>query len=45
MMLSHDDYIDKVHKADYVNLQVKFTDDLTHLAEVLKTITNVIPEN
>lgn len=27
--LSHDDYIDKVHKAEYVSLQVEFSERLT----------------
>ncbi len=38
---SHDDFLDKAHKADYLNLQTKFTEDLTNLASTLKeTITN-----
>ena len=36
--MSHDDYIDKVHKADYVSLQVEFADSLTQLASDLKCI-------
>lgn len=39
LVLTHDDYIDKVHKADYVNLQVEFVDSLTQLSVSLKNIT------
>ena len=39
-MRSHEDYIDKVYKADYVNLQTTFMTDLTTLAATLKTITD-----
>ena len=42
--LTHDDYIDKVHKAEYVNLQVEFTESLTNLSLELKNITNVDPQ-
>jgi len=37
--LTHDDYIDKVHKAEYVNLQIEFIDCLTNLSLSLKTIS------
>jgi hypothetical protein len=41
----HDDYIDKVYKADYVNLQTTFMNDLTSLATTLKTITDKNEKN
>jgi hypothetical protein len=40
ILKSHDDYIDKVYKADYVGLQTTFMNDLTSLASTLKTITD-----
>ena len=36
--LSHEDYIDKVHKAEYVNLQVEFVETLTQLSVSLKAV-------
>ena len=35
-----DDYLDKVYRADYVTLQQKLTEDLSQLADTLKTITD-----
>ncbi len=42
---NHDDYIDKVYKADYVNLQTTFMTDLTSLAATLKSITDKNEKN
>jgi hypothetical protein len=42
---NHDDYIDKVYKADYVNLQTTFMTDLTSLAGTLKSITDKNEKN
>lgn len=42
--LTHDDYIDKVYKADYVNLQMEFTESLTQLSGDLKGIVNPVPD-
>lgn len=40
ILKSHENYIDKVYKAEYVNLQTTFMNDLTSLASTLKTITD-----
>lgn len=41
---TEEDFIDKMHKAEYVELQYKLTEELTTLAEKLKTISDKEPE-